>query len=129
MTQGDAYVIAGTDTAGYSGDLGNEQDALLNSPADVAVDSSDNILVADSGNNVIRIISPVTGTYYGQNLNADDITTLAGSGKQGFYGENYFETEAEMNDPQGVAVGPDGNVYIADSGNNRIRELHNVGNT
>jgi sugar lactone lactonase YvrE len=75
------------------------------------VDSSGNVFVADSGNNRIRMVSHGT------------ITTVAGNGAAGFGGDEGPATSASLNSPQGVAIDAAGNLYIADTGNNRIRKV------
>src|SRR5208282_1654899 len=102
----------------YSGDNGPATAAELNVPNEVALDASGNLYIADSDNNVIRDVNLGTGL----------ITTVVGNGTAGFSGDNGPATAAELNDPLGVAVDASGNLYIADSGNNRIRELnHSTG--
>jgi sugar lactone lactonase YvrE len=104
--------IAGNGTAGYSGDGGPATSAELNFPDGVAVDSSGNVYIADNDNNLIRKVS--TGGI---------ITTIAGNGTAGYTGDGGPATSAELNNPAGLAVDKSGNVYIADVGNNVIREL------
>ena len=77
------------------------------------MDSAGNLYIADSGNNRIRKVS--NGV----------ITTVAGNGTAGFSGDNGPATSAQLNYPQGVAVDSAGNLYIADTGNNRIRKVSN----
>ena len=116
--------IAGTGDAGLSGDGGPATEALLNYPADVAVDSKGNIYIADSLNNRIRVVDP-----------DGIITTFAGSGTEpqvgsggalvgGFSGDGGLATEAELDRPQGVAVDRTGNVYIGDTENHRLRKVN-----
>ena len=69
MTAGDIYTIAGTGTAGYTGDGGPAVHAELNGPQALTVDGSGNVVVADTGNDRVRVIAAGTGTFYGQ---ADD---------------------------------------------------------
>lgn len=108
--------IAGTGIAGFAGDGGSALNAKFNFPLDVARDGAGNLYVADSGNNRIRKITP-NGV----------ITTFAGNGSSGFSGDNGPATQAALNTPYGVAVGPDGSVYIADYTNNRVRRVGPAG--
>jgi uncharacterized protein (TIGR03437 family) len=85
--------------------------AQLNSPIGVAVDFSGNVYIADNFNNRIRMISGGT------------ITTIAGNGTAGFAGDNGPATKAQLNGPFGITVTASGNLYIADTYNNRIRVL------
>jgi uncharacterized protein (TIGR03437 family) len=112
-TDGTITTVAGTGTAGFSGDGGPAVNAKLNRPWDVAVDSSGDLYIADYNNQRIRLVDG-SGT----------ITTIAGNGGVGYTGDGAAATSAQMNYPTGVAVDvTNGNVYIADSGNNVIRQL------
>lgn len=104
--------LGGTGVSGFSGDGGSALNARFNLPLDVARDSAGNLYVADMTNNRIRKI-----TASGQ------ISTFAGNGVLTYGGDNGLATQASLNNPYGVAVGPDGYVYIADFGNNRIRRV------
>jgi trimeric autotransporter adhesin len=104
--------FAGNGTVGYSGNLGPATQAQLHGPAGVAVDSSGDVYIADSANNVIREVSP-DGT----------ITTIAGTGYAYYSGDGGNPIVADLNNPQDVAVGPDGGIYIADTNNQYIREV------
>jgi len=107
---GTPTTVAGNGTAGYGGDGGSAASAELNAPAAVAVDSAGNLYIADLGNNRIRKVS-ASGT----------VTTIAGTGNNGYSGDGGLATAAQINEAQGVAVDGSGNVYIADTGNNAIR--------
>jgi uncharacterized protein (TIGR03437 family) len=112
-TDGTITTVAGNGTAGFSGDGGLAVNAQLNRPWDVAVDSSGDIFIADYNNQRIRLVN-ATGT----------ITTIAGTTGLGYSGDGGGATSAKLNYPTGVAVDlSNGNVYIADSGNNVIRQL------
>jgi hypothetical protein len=121
MTAGDIYTIAGNGTGGFSGDGGPATAAELLQPQAVAVDGTGNVLLADTGNNRIRVVAAGTGTFYGKAMTAGDIYTIAGNGSHGFSGDGGPATAAELNGPFGMAVDGAGNVLLADTGNNRIR--------
>lgn len=91
-------------------------DAFLSHPGGTAVDGAGNVYIADSGNNRIRRVSA-----------AGTITTIAGTGEQRFSGDGGPATHATLAYPWGVAVDRRGNLYIADSGNNRIRKVDGHG--
>jgi sugar lactone lactonase YvrE len=110
---GDISTVAGNGTYGYSGDGGLATDADLDYPYGVAVDSSGNLFIADSDNDRIRRVDAVTGI----------ITTVAGDGNWGFSGDGGPATSASLNWPLGVALDTHGNLFIADTGNNRIRRV------
>ncbi|MGC9194890.1 MAG: hypothetical protein ACP5IL_05465, partial [Syntrophobacteraceae bacterium] len=107
--------VAGNGTGGYSGDGGSALSAQLNNPAGVAVDLSGNLYIADTSNNRIREVSATTPRM---------IITVAGSGAPGYSGDGAAAVSAQLNSPLGVAVDTSGNLYIADSSNNCIREVN-----
>jgi sugar lactone lactonase YvrE len=103
--------VAGNGTNGYSGDLGPATNAQLNDPRGVAVDANGNIYISDTGNQRIRKVDFVSGK----------IATIAGNGTAG-YSEG-LAAGAMINTPRAVAVDGAGNVYIADTGNHRVRKV------
>jgi uncharacterized protein (TIGR03437 family) len=103
--------VAGTGQVGYSGDRGAAARATLNYPEGLAADSAGNLYIADTFNHAIRKVS------------GGIITTLAGTGAKGFSGDSGPATSASLSYPDGVAVDAAGNVYIADTVNNRIRKV------
>ena len=105
--------VAGNGAAGYSGDGGPATKAELYSPMSVAVDGSGNLYIVDWQNEVIRKVAAAT----------DIITTVAGNRAEGYSGDGGPATSAELRLPNNLAVDGSGNVYIADSGNARIRML------
>jgi len=113
-TDGVMTTIAGNGTAGYGGDGGPATSAMFSNPIDVAVGPDGSIYIADYGNNRIRRVSP-----------DGIITTVAGNGDTYYFrgGDGIPATNAAIYFPTGVAVGPDGSIYIADRGNNRIRRV------
>jgi hypothetical protein len=110
-TSGTISTIAGTGTFGFAGDGGPATLANLANPTAVAVDAGGNIYIADTNNQRIRKISGGT------------ITTVAGNGTAGFSGDNGPGTSAMVSNPQALAVDASGNLYIADTSNNRVRKL------
>jgi sugar lactone lactonase YvrE len=105
--------IAGTGTAGYNGDNIPATSAQLNYPLGVGVDAAGNVYIADTDNWRIRKVDGVTGI----------ITTVAGNGSYGYNGDGILATSATVAYPRDVAADAAGNLYIADSDNNRIRKV------
>ena len=105
--------VAGMGQAGFSGDNGPATTARLNGPTALATDASGNLLVADTRNHRIRRVAVATGT----------ITTLAGNGAQGFAGDGGPAAQAEIDSPAGLALDAGGNVYLADTRNQRVRRV------
>jgi hypothetical protein len=108
--------VAGNGTPGYSGDAAAATSAQLNLPWGLAVDSSGNIFIGDSGNNVIREVT-----------SGGNIATVAGNHTAGYSGDAGPAASAQLNGPAGVVVSTSGNVYIADTNNNVIRLLSTAG--
>jgi trimeric autotransporter adhesin len=107
MKAGDIYAVAGTGTAGYSGDGGPATGAELDKPTGVTVDGAGNLVVADTDNSRVRVVAVTSGTFYGQPMTAGDIYSIAGGGTGG--------------DGRGVAIDGTGNVLVADYGESRVR--------
>ncbi len=109
-TNGVIKTVAGNGTFGNTGDGGPAIGAELRSPTGVAVDRLGNLFIADISGNCIRKVG-TNGV----------ITTVAGNGSGGYYGDGSAATNAELNSPAGVAADGSGNLFIADSRNSRIR--------
>jgi sugar lactone lactonase YvrE len=107
--------FAGIGAAGSSGDNSAATGAQLNSPSSVAFDGQGNLFVADSANNEVREIS-----------SSGIITRIAGIGSAGSTGDGGSAVSALLNAPGGVTVDSAGNLYIADTGNNKIRFVDNL---
>jgi len=117
---GSGYFAGGfAGDGGYSGDGGPAILARINAPEGVALDAGDNLYIADTYNNVIRMVNQKTGI----------ITTIAGGGKCSaisdyrYCGDGGPANSAELYGPAGVAVDASGNLYIADTLNNAIRRV------
>jgi sugar lactone lactonase YvrE len=94
-------------------DGGPATDALLNGPSSVKTDAAGNLYISDYDNNRVRKVDAKTGV----------ITTIAGTGKHGFAGDGALATDAALKGPSDIAIDAKGNIYIADSYNNRIRKI------
>ncbi len=104
--------VAGTGTSGYSGDGGLATQAQLVSPSDITIGSDGSFYIADYGSHSVRMVG------------ADGIiTTVVGTGVSGFSGDGGPATQAQLSGPGGVALGPDGSLYISDTLNNRVRRV------
>ena len=119
--QGRAVTVAGDGTAGYSGDGRLAAFAELNEPAGVALDAQGNLYIADSASNVIRRVDARTGII--TTVAGDYAAGKASGGLGGFSGDGGPAASARLNDPQGVAVDGAGDLFIADTFNNAIREV------
>jgi DNA-binding beta-propeller fold protein YncE len=104
---------AGTGQAGYSGNGGPATKARLNQPFDVALNAQGDIYVSDTFNQRIRMIDHATGM----------ISTIGGNGIKGFSGDGGPAVRAQLNEPYGVAIDPQGNLYFADRLNYRVRRI------
>ena len=102
--------VAGNGIAGFNGDGGQALLAELNNPIGVAVDGLGNLFIADQVNHRIRMVDA-----------SGIITTVAGSGTQGFSGDGGLSASAELNGPTHVTLDISGNLYIADKDNSRVR--------
>lgn len=109
-TNGIIWTVVGNGSSGYSGDGGQATNANLSSPSSVAVDGMGDLYIADSGNNVVRMVD-ING----------DISTVAGNGSGGYSGDGGPSTNATLSTPSSIALDGNGNLYIADTGNSVIR--------
>lgn len=106
-------VVNASGKKGASGDGGDALAATMNGPKHLCIDRDDSVLIADTENHVIRRYVPATGK----------ILRVAGSGQKGAAGVGGPPAQCQLARPHGVAVAPDGTLYIADSENNRILKL------
>ncbi len=110
-TNGVITTVAGTGTAGYSGDGGAATSAKLNEPSRVAVGPDGTLYIADRGSDAVRAVNMQNGI----------IRTIAGTGTTGFAGNNGPASQAQLQAPFGLLVTPTDDLYIADAGNNVVR--------
>jgi DNA-binding beta-propeller fold protein YncE len=123
--QGLVTAVAGDGKAGYSGDGRLAAFAELNEPTGVAVDAKGNLYIADSSNNVIRRVDARTGVI--TTVAGDVAADKASDGLGGFSGDGGPATSARLNEPQGVALDGAGDLFIADTFNNAVREVTPAG--
>ena len=105
--------VAGSGVQGFAGDNGPAVAAELDSPAGLAMDKAGNLYIADTHNHRIREVSATTGM----------ISTVAGTGVAGFAGDGGAATASQLDLPTALAVDSLGNVYVADTGNHRVRRI------
>jgi sugar lactone lactonase YvrE len=116
---GEIITVAGSGATAFDGDLKPAVSAALNTPNGIAVAANGNIYIADSGNNRIRMVSAATGLIH----------TIAGTGDVGPLGDDVAlgdgrpAKNAHLAAPMDVAVGPGGDIYIADMGHHRVRVI------
>jgi uncharacterized protein (TIGR03437 family) len=114
-SNGNLTVLAGNGYIGSSGDNGPGPDAALDEPSGIALDASGYLYICDTDNNRIRKVSP-----------EGIITTIAGLGTSGYYGNGGFAAGALISFPRGIIVDGSGNVYFSDTENSVIRLLQPV---
>jgi uncharacterized protein (TIGR03437 family) len=112
LANGKIYTVAGDGEPGYRGDSAPASQSRLNRPRAAVFDREGNLYLSDSLNHRIRKI--------GAN---GFISTMAGSGVRGFYGDGGLAAQGQLNSPQGVAVDSLGNLYFADTGNHVVRRV------
>ena len=115
-TAGIITTAAGNGIVGYGGDGGPAPSASVENSDGVAADPQGNLFIADSSNNRIRRVDAVSGT----------ITTVVGNGRGGFSGDGGPATSATLLGPYSVALDAQGDLFIGDSGNNRVRRVDGV---
>lgn len=104
--------VAGTGEAGYTGDGKSGRDARLNLPTGLAIGFGDTVFIADTGNNVVRQLGPDGAIH-----------TVAGTGEAGYRGDPGAALDAVLHAPGGIAFDGEGNLYIADTLNQRVRRV------
>lgn len=120
---GSVVTIAGNGTAGYSGDGGLAVNAQVNSPTDIVAAANGNIYFADTGNNLVRVIYP-NGTI---NTVAGYCIAVGSTCRGGYTGDGVPATTALLNFPSGISVQSNGDIYIADMYNSKIRKVASNG--
>jgi len=120
MTAGDIYTVAGNGGLGFGGDGGKATKAHVVNPESVTVDPQGNLVIADTGNNRVRVVATTSGTFYGQAMTVGDIYTVAGGGTGGL-GDGGPATSAELTGPWDATLDGSGNLVITDTGDGRIR--------
>lgn len=116
---GSIQTVAGVGLRGFAGDGGPATASRLDSPAAVAVGGDGSLYIADKGNNRVRRVEP--GGLISTVAGSGRLTAVAGSGGFGFSGDGGRAEEAQLSAPEGVLAGPDGSLYVADTGNDRLR--------
>ncbi len=107
------FTFCGTGTSGYSGDGGLIDTAKIRNPSGICIDTAGNLYITEWYNNVVRKVDKSTHI----------VTTVCGTGAYGFSGDNGPATNAHLADPYASCIDNEGNIYIPDAGNNRIRKV------
>lgn len=116
LNSGQISTIAGTGERGYSGDGQAARSARMNEPYEIRFDRDGNLLVVEMKNAIVRRVDAKTGI----------ITTIAGTGDEGFSGDGGPANKAQLKQPHSIALDATGNLYICDIGNHRIRRVDAV---
>ena len=113
LESGQLETVAGTGTAGYSGDGGPATAAQLYEPYEIRFDRAGNMFFVEMKNHLVRRVDASSGT----------ISTVAGNGSAGYSGDGGPATKAQLRSPHSIALDREGGLYIADIGNHRIRKV------
>ena len=113
---GTISTVAGNGLRGFSGENTPAAVAQLDSPSALALDTNDNLYIADAGNHRVRKVAP-----------SGLITTVAGSGVKALSGDGGLAVLASLDTPRGLALDKSGSLYVSDSGNNRVRRVSSAG--
>ena len=111
---GTISTVAGNGTVGYSGDGDLATKAQLNEPYEVRFDKNRDLFFVERLNHIVRRVDMKTGL----------ISTVAGTGKAGFSGDNGLAKGAQLKEPHSLQFGPDGTLYVADVLNHRVRAIY-----
>lgn len=114
FSTGKISTVAGTGVAGFSGDGILAKESQLSNPTGLALDGKGNLFISDSGNERIRKVDLSTGI----------ISTVAGTGVTGFSGDGFEATKTQLSNPLGLAIDKQGDLYVVDRGNNRVRKIN-----
>lgn len=110
---GSLSIVAGNGVQGFAGDGGAATAAELDSPQGLALDAAGDLFIADTHNHRVREVAAATGTIF----------TVAGTGAAGFSGDGGAAQAAALNRPTALALDAAGDLYVADTGNHRVRRI------
>lgn len=113
LQSGELTTVAGNGEMGYSGDGGPATEAQLNEPYEIRFDKDGNMFFVEMRNHLVRRVDAQSGV----------ISTVAGTGAQGFAGDGGEASKAQFSRPHSIEFGPDGSLYVCDIGNHRIRRV------
>ena len=116
-TNSTIYTYAGTSVGGFSGDGGLALNATISSPQTIAFDTLNNMYFTDKNNQRVRRVNKATST----------METIAGTGVAGYNGDSISSTAAQLNFPSALAIDSQGELYVGDNSNYRIRKINTNG--
>ena len=121
-----ATIVGATASCGYSSDNAAAASAAFATDSTRRSRSSENVYIADTSNARIRVVNTQSSaiTVAGVQIQPGNIATVAGNGTQGYGGDDGPATSAQISNPDGVATDSAGDIYIADTGNHRIRAVN-----
>ena len=121
----DVYTVAGPGPSTWAGDGGPATSAFLNGPGQVAFDSAGDLYVADTANNRVQEVPASSGTYWGQSMSAGDAYTVVGepTGVAGYSPNGTAAHASLLEQPDGIALDSQGDLYIADFAGNTVQEV------